>query len=85
MNRTQALRDKPFEADEWQKLYYRNQQQYMRQRLTAIKLLHEGQKRTQVSEQLGCCYNTLTTWINKYLSDGLIDSSGGDVSAILFS
>jgi hypothetical protein len=30
MNRTQAFRDKPFDADEWQKLYYRNQQQYIR-------------------------------------------------------
>lgn len=71
MNRTQALRDKPFDADEWQKLYYRNQQQYMRRRLDAIKLLHEGHKRTQVSEQIGCCYDTLTTWIDRYLSDGL--------------
>jgi transposase len=71
MNRTQALRDKSFDADEWQKLYYRNQQQYMRQRLVAIKLLHEGQKRTHVSEQLGCRYDTLTTWIDKYLSAGL--------------
>lgn len=42
MNRTQALRDKPFDTNEWQKLYYRNQQQYMRQRLSAIKLLHEA-------------------------------------------
>lgn len=71
MNRTQALRDKPFDVDEWQKLYYRNQQQYIRQRLAAIKLLHEGQSRTQVSEQVGCRYDTLTTWIDKYLEGGL--------------
>lgn len=71
MNRTQALRNKPFDADEWQKLYYRNQQQYMRQRLTAIQLLHEGQSRSQVSEQLGCRYDTLTSWIDKYLDSGL--------------
>jgi transposase len=71
MNRTHALRDKPFDADEWQKLYYRNQQQYMRQRLTAIKLLQEGQSRAQVSEQVGCRYDTLTTWIDKYLEGGL--------------
>ena len=71
MNRTQALRDKPFDADEWQKLYYRNQQQYMRQRLVANKLLQEGHNRTQVSEQLGCRYDTLTAWIDKYLSNGL--------------
>lgn len=71
MNRTQAFLDKPFDPDEWQKLYYRNQRQYMRQRLTAIKLLQEGQSRTQVSEQLNCRYDTLTIWIDKYLEDGL--------------
>lgn len=71
MNRTHTLRDKPFDPDEWQKLYYRNQQQYMRQRLTAIKLLQEGQSRAQVSEQVGCRYDTLTSWIDKYLEGGL--------------
>lgn len=71
MNRTQALRDKPFDADEWQKLYYRNQQQYMRYRLTAIKLLHEGHSRTQVCEHIGCRYDTLTSWMDKYLDGGL--------------
>ncbi len=70
MNRTQALQAKAFDADEWQKLYYRNQQQYMRQRLSAIKLLHEGHSRTQVSEQVGCRYDTLTSWIDRYLSGG---------------
>lgn len=71
MNRTQAFRDKPFDADEWQKLYYRNQQHYIRQRLTAIKLLYEGHSRTQVSKQVGCRYDTLTRWMNKYLDGGL--------------
>jgi transposase len=71
MNRTQAFQTKPFDADEWQKLYYRNQQQYIRQRLTAIKLLHKGQSRGQASEQIGCRYDTLTTWIDKYLEGGL--------------
>jgi len=71
MNRTQALRNKAFHADEWQKLYYCNQQQYIRQRLTAIKLLHEGYSRAQVSEQIGCRYDTLTSWLDKYLDSGL--------------
>lgn len=71
MNRTQAFRNKPLDREEWQKFYYRNQQQYMRQRLSAIKLLHEGQSRTQVSEQVGCCYDTLTSWMDKYLDGGL--------------
>jgi transposase len=64
MNRTQSLRDKSFDADEWQKLYYRNQQQYIRQRLSALKWLQEGQSRAQVSEQVGCSYDTLTSWIS---------------------
>ena len=71
MNRTHAFRDKPFDVDEWQKFYYRNQQHYIRQRLTAIKLLHEGLSRTQVSEQVGCCYGTLTHWMEQYLNGGL--------------
>jgi uncharacterized protein YerC len=71
MNRTQALRAQSFDAEEWQKLYYRNQQQYMRQRLSAIKLLPEGRSRTQVSEQVGCRYDTLTSWIHTCLGGGL--------------
>jgi len=71
VNRTQALREKPFDANEWQKLYYCNQQQYIRQRLNAIKLLQQGQSRTQVSESIGCRYDTLTSWIDKYLDGGL--------------
>jgi transposase-like protein len=71
MNRTQVVRDNLFNPDEWQKLYYRNQQQYIRQRLTAINLLQKGQSRTQVSEQLNCRYDTLTTWIDKYIEGGL--------------
>ncbi|MGR3279249.1 IS630 family transposase [Acaryochloris marina NIES-2412] len=71
MNRTQAFRDKPFDVDEWQKFYNRNQQQYIRQRLTAIKLLHEGQSRAQASKQVGCRYDTLTCWIDKFLDGGL--------------
>jgi hypothetical protein len=36
MNQTKALQKKPFDAEEWQKLYYRHQQQYIRHRLEAI-------------------------------------------------
>jgi transposase len=39
--------------------------------LTAINLLQKGQSRTQVSEQLNCRYDTLTTWIDKYIEGGL--------------
>jgi hypothetical protein len=62
MNQTKALHNLPFEQDEWQKLYYRHQQQYIRHRLSAIQLLHQGNSRIQVCEQIGCSYDTLTSW-----------------------
>ena len=65
------MQDKPLDEDEWQKRYYRDQQQYIRQRLDAVKLLNQGSSRTQVCEQVGCSYDTLTSWIDKYLSGGL--------------
>jgi len=71
MNQTQALQAKPFDANEWQKLYYRHQQQYIRQRLDAIQFLQQGHRRTAVCEQVGCSYDTLTHWIKQYLEGGL--------------
>lgn len=70
MNQTQALKNQPFDADKWQKFYYRNQQQYIRHRLEAIRLLHHGSSRIEVCEQVGCSYDTLTSWIRKYLQGG---------------
>ena len=71
MNQTKALRNKPFDVEQWQKLYYRYQQQYIRRRLKAIQLLQQGMSRAQVCEQIGCCYDTLTSWVRKYLQEGL--------------
>lgn len=71
MNRTQALKQSAFDAQQWQKLYYRHAQQYIRKRLDAIKLLMDGQSRTQVAQQLNCRYDTLTSWIDAYLTGGL--------------
>ncbi len=71
MNRTQAVQERAFAPDEWQKLYYRHQQQYIRHRLEAVKLLHQGKSRSQVCEQVGCSYDTLTSWMNQYLKGGL--------------
>lgn len=42
-----------------------------KERLSAIKWLHEGQSRAQVSEQVGYRYDTLTSWLDKYLNGGL--------------
>jgi transposase len=71
MNRTQALQEKSFDPDEWQKLYYRHQKQYIRHRLEAVKLLHQGKRRSQVCEEVGCTYETLTRWIEQYLKGGV--------------
>ena len=71
MNRTQALKQSTFDTEQWQKLYYRHPQQYIRKRLDAIKLLMDGQSRTQVCQQLNCSYDTLTSWIDGYLTGGL--------------
>lgn len=71
MNQTQALQTQPFDPNEWQRLYYRHQQHYVRQRLDAIKLLQQGNSRMQVGQQVGCSYDTLTSWLKKYLSGGL--------------
>jgi transposase len=71
MNQTQALGIETFDLDEWQKLYDRHQQQYIRQRLDAIKLLQKGNRRLEVSQQVCCSYDTLTSWLKKYLQGGL--------------
>ena len=71
MNRTQALQDKPFDADSKVSATRRHQQEYMRHRLEAIKLLSQGSSLTQACEQMGCRYNTLTNWLDKYLNGGL--------------
>ena len=71
MNRTQALKQRAFDAQQWQKLYYRHPQQYIRKRLDAIKQLMLGQSRTQVCQQVNCSYDTLTRWLDSYLTGGL--------------
>ena len=65
------MKNQPFDADKWQKLYYLNQQQYIRRGLKAIQLLHQGNRRIEVGEQVGCSYDTLTSWLRKYLQGGL--------------
>ena len=55
----------------WQKLYYKHQQAYLRQRLLAIKYLWEGKTRPEVAQLVGCTYATLTEWLDKFLEGGL--------------
>jgi transposase len=71
MSRTEELRTKKFEEAEWQKLFYKHQQQYIRKRLEAIKYLHEGKTRREVMEKVGCARQSLITWIDMYCQGGL--------------
>lgn len=70
-SRRQNWNSQQLNLKEWQKLYYLNQQSYLRKRLLAIKLLFDGKTRTEVLELVNCTYKTLTTWIDKYLEGGL--------------
>lgn len=71
-NRTEKLRAIDLDLEVWQKLYYKYQQDYIRKRLSAIKWVHEGNSRLQVCHLIGCTYNTLTSWIDKYIEGGLL-------------
>lgn len=73
MNLSQKLRSTSLDIESWQRLFYKNQQAYIRQRLIAIKYLSEGKKRKEVAQILGCTDLTLANWIQKY-TDGGLDS-----------
>jgi hypothetical protein len=49
INRTSELGERQLDLDVWQKLYYKEQKQYRRQRLLAIKYLYEGKSRREVT------------------------------------
>lgn len=71
MNLSQKLRSISLDIESWQRLFYKNQQAYIRQRLLAIKYLSEGKKRKEVAQLLGCTDLTLANWIQKYINGGL--------------
>lgn len=71
MNRTEEFNSKNFKEEEWQKLFYKYQQQYIRKRLEAIKYLHEGKTRQEVMDRVGCARQSLISWIDLYCQDGL--------------
>jgi hypothetical protein len=57
--RNEQISKLPIDLDAWQKCYNRNQQEYIRRRLRAIKLYCEGKSRTMISKALGISYKTL--------------------------
>ncbi|MBD1826059.1 helix-turn-helix domain-containing protein [Microcoleus sp. FACHB-61] len=67
MNLSQQLRLVRLEKKQWQRLYYNNQQSYIRQRLSAIRHLSERKSRAEVTKLLGCTDITLTRWVKTYL------------------
>ena len=71
MNLSQRLRLVDLDKKQWQRLYYKNQQEYIRQRLSAIRYLSEGKSRAEVAQIVGRTDLTIAKWIGKYLENGL--------------
>ena len=71
MNLSQRLRKSSLDKKQWQRLYYKNQQTYIRQRLSAIRYLSEGKSRAEVAQILGCKDLSIARWMSKYLETGL--------------
>ena len=71
MNLSQRLRLVSLDKKQWQRLYYKNQRAYIRQRLSAIRYLSEGKSRAEVAQILGCTDLTIAKWMGKYLEAGL--------------
>lgn len=72
-NRTSLLREIEPNWELWQKLYYQHQQNYIRQKLLAIKYLWLGYSRPELAKLIGCSYVTLTEWIDKFIKGGLLE------------
>ena len=71
MNRSEQLNARQFDREQWQKLYYKHPQQYIRRRLQAIEYLHQGKTRQEVIDEVGCVRQTLIDWIDIYCEGGL--------------
>ena len=71
MDRLERLRNKGLDEKEWQKLWNKYQEQYIRKRLQAIKYLYEGKTRKEVSAKVGCARESIATWLDIYDEKGL--------------
>lgn len=69
--RNEQIASLPIDLEAWQKCYNRNQQEYIRRRLRAIKLCSEGKSRTIISKDLGITYKTLSNYLDLYIHEGL--------------
>ena len=59
------------DMEAWQTYYRRNQQQYIRRRLDAIRLFWEGKSRQLIAQELAITYKTLSTYLDLYKQGGL--------------
>ncbi|MCL1495420.1 MAG: hypothetical protein M1G31_32420 [Pseudanabaena sp. Salubria-1] len=71
MNREEQIKAIRFNTEEWEKLFCKYQQEYIRKRLKAIKYLHEGQTRQEVMAKIDCARKSLIIWIDMYCEGGL--------------
>lgn len=71
VTRTERFLEIGLDLEEWQRLYYKHQQEYIRRRLIAVKYLDEGYSRLQICQLIDCSYNTLASWIDKFIEEGL--------------
>ena len=55
----------------WQKCYHRNQQEYIRRRLRAVKFFCEGKTRLSIIKALNITYKTLSGYLDLYIQGGL--------------
>lgn len=60
----------PQDREEWQKLYYRHQEQRPRRRLTALKAVWDGQTLAEVCLTQHVRRKTLEHWLDLYLHGG---------------
>jgi transposase len=60
------------DIEAWQKYYNRNQQQYIRRRLDAIRLFWEGKPRRLIAQELAMSYKTLSSYLDLYKQGGLV-------------
>lgn len=58
---------KGLDLELWQQYYNRNQQEYKRNRLRAVKLVYQGHTQTSVCSTLGISQSALNDWIELYL------------------
>ncbi len=59
------------DMEAWQTYYKRNEQQYIRRRLDAIRLFWEGKPRGLIAQELAITYKTLSSYLDLYRQGGL--------------